>query len=140
MMRILALDLGKKRIGCALSDPLGITAQPLTHVKRVSLKEDLEAIRRLIEDNEVTLIVMGMPYDSHGNVGAAGEYTEKFAEKLKRSLGLPVEFQDERFSTVAVERVLIDGGVSRAKRKGVVDKQAAAYILQGYLDARSAHE
>ena len=139
-MRILALDLGKKRIGCALSDPLGITAQPLTHIKRTSLEKDLDGLRRIAEANEVTLIVMGMPYDSRGSVGAAGEYTKKFAEKLKRSLGLPVEFQDERFSTVAVERVLIDGGVSRAKRKGVVDKQAAAYILQGYLDARSTDE
>lgn len=138
-MRILALDLGKKRIGCALSDPLGITAQPLTHVKRTSIAKDLDELRRIVEANEVTLIVMGMPYDSSGNVGIAGEYTKKFAEKIKVALNLPVEFQDERFSTVAVERVLIDGGVSRAKRKGVVDKQAAAYILQGYLDARATH-
>ena len=109
-MRILALDLGKKRIGCALSDPLGITAQPLTHVKRTSIAKDLDELRRIIEANEVTLIVMGMPYDSSGNVGIAGEYTKKFAEKIKVALNLPVEFQDERFSTVAVERVLIDGG------------------------------
>lgn len=140
MRRILALDLGKKRIGCALSDPLGITAQPLTHVNRTSIEKDLNELRRIVEENEVTLIVMGMPYDNNGNVGTAGEYTEKFAEKLSRAIDVPIEFQDERFSTAAVERVLIDGGVRRDKRKGVVDKQAAAYILQGYLDARANHE
>lgn len=135
-MRFLGLDLGKKTIGAAISDETGLTAQPLVTIKRASLTRDLDAIAALIERHSVSHIVAGMPVNMNGTIGPRGEEARRFIESLRDRTGLPVTAWDERLSTVAVERMLIDGDVSRARRKEVVDKLAAAYILQGYLDSR----
>lgn len=135
-MRFLGLDLGKKTIGVAVSDETGLTGQPLTTIKRASLTKDLEAIIRLIEEYSVGHIVAGMPVNMNGTIGPRGTAVEKFIGILRERTGLPVSSWDERLSTVAVERVLINGDVSRARRREVIDKMAAAYILQGYLDSR----
>ncbi len=135
-MRFLGLDPGKKTIGVAISDETGLTAQPLATIKRTSLAKDLEAIAVLIERYSVKHVVAGLPVNMNGTIGPRGTETQRFIESLREKTGLPVTAWDERLSTVAVERVLIDGDVSRARRKEVVDKLAAAYILQGYLDSR----
>ncbi|MBI5827479.1 MAG: Holliday junction resolvase RuvX [Deltaproteobacteria bacterium] len=135
-MRFLGLDLGKKTIGVAISDETGLTAQPFAAIKKASLAKDLDAIAALIEQYSVKHIVAGMPVNMNGTIGPRGEEAQRFIESLREKTGLPVTAWDERLSTVAVERVLIDGDVSRARRKEVVDKLAAAYILQGYLDSR----
>lgn len=134
-MRILGLDLGKKRIGVAVSDEAGITAQPLATIKRSNYRKDLEEVLKFAGEYSVKEILVGMPVRTDGTIGEGSRYVLDFIEKLKNATDLPVNTWDERFSTAAVERVLIEGDVSRAGRKKVVDKLAAAYILQGYLDS-----
>ncbi len=135
-MRLLGLDIGKKRIGVAVTDPLGIMATPVVVIKRVSIAKDVADIVSLAEEYEVEKIVSGMPMNMDGTSGAMVLYVEKFLTKLRQETTVEVVLWDERLSTVAVERVLIEGDVSRAKRREVVDKLSAAYILQGYLDAQ----
>lgn len=135
-MRILGLDLGSKRIGVALSDELEICATPLTFIKKISINKDIEEVLTLVAEHSVGLIVTGMPLNMDGTAGEASALVNKFIERLKEKTDLPVETWDERLSTVAVTRVLIDGDTSRSKRKMVVDKLSASYILQGYLDRR----
>lgn len=136
-MRILGLDPGEKRIGVAVSDALGITAQPLTSIPRSSLKADIEAIRQICEAYQVKHIVLGLPLNLNGSMGEKARQAVELAAELKEHLGLEVTLWDERLSTQAVEEVLLDADTSRRKRKRVIDKLAAAYILQGYLDRRS---
>ena len=145
--RVLGLDIGKKRIGLAITDGCMLTAQPLKVLKRSSLKVDLADIATEVVKNNVERIVVGMPYEMNGTEGPAAGYTRRFVASLEEVLGLEpqtkdlaIEFWDERFSTVAVERVLIEGDARRSKRKQVIDKLAAAYILQGWLDARADTE
>ncbi len=135
-MRILGLDLGAKRIGVALSDELEICATPLTFIKKSSIGKDIEEVLKLVAEHSVGLIVTGMPLNMDGTAGAAAASVNKFIDHLKNKTDLPVETWDERLSTVAVTRVLIEGDTSRAKRKKLVDKLSASYILQGYLDRR----
>ncbi len=135
-MRYLGLDLGSRTIGLALSDRLGFTAQPIETWRRDgTLAEDLEHLRRLCEANEVDEFVLGLPLDGAGEVGRQARKVLEFARVLEETLGRPVRTWDERMSTRAVQRVLIDADVRRSKRKDVVDKLAAAYILQGFLDS-----
>lgn len=136
----MGLDVGKKRIGVAVSDELGITAQPLKHINRASIDKDMEEILSVADDYAVEKIIVGVPYNMDGSVGPQARAAVKFMEALREKTGKYVEGWDERLSTVAVERVLIEGDVSRGKRKGVVDKLAAAYILQGWLERRSCRE
>lgn len=138
MTRIMALDVGEKRIGVALSDPLGLTAQGLTVVHRRSPAADVAALAELVRAHEVTLIVVGLPRRMSGAIGAQAENALAFAALLRESLAVPVETWDERLTTRAAERMLVAGDLSRARRRQVVDKVAAALILQGYLDARRA--
>ncbi len=138
-MRLMGLDVGTKTIGIALSDEAGITAQPVTTLKRSSIKKDLEELLRLAGDRQVRGFVVGMPINMDGTEGPRSKSVQKFAELLKEKTGLPVYTWDERFSTIAVTRVLIEGDLSRKRRKEVVDKMAAAYILQGFLDSRTAN-
>ncbi|ADI01143.1 MAG TPA: Holliday junction resolvase RuvX [Syntrophothermus lipocalidus] len=133
-MRILGLDPGEKRIGVAISDALGITAQPLTSIQRSSLKADIEAIRQICETYQVEHIVLGLPLNLNGSRGEKAAQSAKLAQELKEHLSLEVTLWDERLSTKAVQGVLLEADTSRRKRKRVVDKLAAAYILQGYLD------
>ncbi len=133
-VRIMGLDYGKKNIGVALSDEAGVIAMPFSLIKRTSIAKDLEAIKNIAAENGVEKIVAGHPVNMDGSVGAKAKEAEAFAEKLRQAASLPVELWDERLSTVAVTRVLIDADVSRVKRKESVDRLAACYILQGYLD------
>jgi putative Holliday junction resolvase len=137
LMRVMGLDMGKKTIGVAVSDESGLTAQPVTTIKRSSLRKDLDELVRLIKEYSVTTIVVGLPVNMNGTMGPATESVLKFIDDLKERTGLPVETWDERLSTAAVTKVLLEGDISRARRKEVVDKMAASYILQGYLDRAS---
>ncbi len=135
-MRILGLDAGKKRIGVAVSDTLGITAQPLTYIERTTRKKDIEEIRKLVIEHGVDTIVIGLPIRMDGSHGKEATEVEEFAKSLEKRLSITVVRWDERFSTSAVTRTLIEGDVRREKRRTLVDKLSAAYILQGYLDSR----
>ena len=136
-MRILALDVGDKTIGVAVSDGLGITAQGVTTIKRESLKKDMTRLREYIEEYGAGLIVCGLPKSMDGSLGPQAEKVLAFADKLKGELGLPVELVDERLTTALVQKMLISGDVSRKRRREVVDMLAAQVILQGYLDRKA---
>lgn len=132
----MGLDVGEKRIGVALSDLLGYTAQGLCVIERRKLEYDLSRLREIITGQEVDRLVVGMPYNMDGTVGWKAEEVKAFGEMLASEFGLPVDYQDERLSTKAVEGTLIAADVSRKKRRQVIDKLAAVYILQGYLDSK----
>jgi len=133
-MRILGLDIGRKTIGVALSDEAGLIAQPLKVIRRSSLAKDLEEVFATARENEAGKIVAGLPLNMDGSTSSTTEFVLKFVEILRQRGELPVEIWDERLSTAAVERLLIEGDMSRERRRQVVDKMAASYILQGYLD------
>lgn len=135
-MRILGLDLGSVRIGVALSDEMGWTAQPLTVLAHRGEEQDLAAVRELVATHGVTEIVVGLPRHMNGTEGEMALKARAFADGL-RAAGLVVHEWDERLSTAAAERMLVQADLSRKKRKAVVDKVAAAYILQGFLDSRA---
>ncbi|NVJ07909.1 Holliday junction resolvase RuvX [Myxococcus sp. AM001] len=135
-MRTMGLDLGTKTIGVAVSDGLGLTAQGVTTVRRTSLKADLAALATVVSEHEVTHVVLGLPLNMDGSEGPRAEASRKFADTLTQSLGVTVELWDERLSTVAATRTLLEADVSRARRREVIDQVAAQFILQGWLDAR----
>lgn len=134
-MRIMGLDVGDKTIGVALSDPLGWTAQGLEVIRRDTLEKDIKRLCQIIDEYTVEKILVGMPKNMNATIGPQGEKVLAFIEELKEKIDLPIKTWDERLSTVAAERMLIQADVSRSKRKKVIDKMAAAVILQGYLDA-----
>jgi len=137
-MRILGLDLGEKNIGVAVSDQLGWTAQGLESIRsKGKVEADLDRIASVVQEYEVEKIIIGLPRNMDGSYGPQARKALKFAELIKNRLGLPVETWDERLSTVAAQRLLIEADVSRKKRRSVVDQMAASIILQGYLDSRS---
>ena len=139
MIRIMGLDFGSKTVGVAVSDPLGITAQGIEIVRRTSennLRKTLARIEELVAEYEVTEIVLGFPKNMNNTIGERAEKSLAFKEMLERRTGLPVVMWDERLTTVAANRTLIEGGVRRENRKDYVDMLAAVYILQGYLDSR----
>jgi len=131
--RILALDYGTKRIGVALSDELGWTAQPLETFERRTLDRDIEHIASLVGSHDVRQVVLGFPLQLDGREGPAVQAMGEFAERLERGLPVPVVLWDERMTTKAAEDLLIAADVSRKKRKGAVDRVAAAILLQSYL-------
>ena len=136
-MRILGLDFGSKTVGVAISDPLLITAQGLEIIRRKEenkLRQTLARIEEIITEYGVERIVLGLPKNMNDTEGVRVELTRELAEKLERRTGLPVELQDERLTTVEAHRVLDAGGAGLEKKKEVVDKLAAVFILQGYLD------
>ena len=132
--RIMGLDVGDKTIGVSVSDLMGLTAQGVKTVKRVGKKKDIEALKEIIKEREVNKIVSGLPKNMNGTLGPQGEKVIKFCQLLEQETGIKVEYWDERLSTVAAERTLIQGNVRRENRKGVIDMVAAVIILQGYLD------
>lgn len=132
--RIMGLDIGDKTIGVAVSDLMGLTAQGVTTIKRVGKKKDIEALKVIIKERDVKRIVSGLPKNMNGTLGPQGEKVIKFCELLEEETGIKIEFWDERLSTVAAERTLIEGNVRRENRKSVIDMVAASIILQGYLD------
>ena len=141
-MRILGLDYGSKTVGVAVSDALGWTAQSLETITRKEenkLRKTLARIEALVKEYEVEKIVLGYPKHMNNEQGDRCAKTESFREMLESRTGLPVILQDERMSTVSAERILMEGGVRRENRKEHIDKMAAAFILQTYLD-RISHE
>jgi putative Holliday junction resolvase len=133
----MGLDVGTKTVGVAIADELGMTAQPITTVRRTNLKADLEQLRALAEERSVTHVVIGLPLNMDGSEGPRAEASRAFAASVERSLGLSVELWDERLTTVSAQRVLLEADMSRQKRKKVVDTVAASIILQGWLEARA---
>ncbi|MCI9595162.1 MAG: Holliday junction resolvase RuvX [Lachnospiraceae bacterium] len=139
-MRILGLDYGAKTVGVAISDPLGITAQGLETIVRKEenkLRKTCARIEELIEEYGVSAIILGYPKHMNNTVGERAEKTMEFQVMLERRTGISVILWDERFSTASSERVLMESGVRRENRKAVIDKIAAVFILQNYLDFRS---
>ena len=135
-MRIAALDVGEARIGVGVSDELGITAQGLGVVRRVGGRRDLEALAALLAPYAPSRLVVGLPLDMRGTEGTAAARVRVFAERAAAHLALPLDYWDERLTTVAAERALLEADVSRRRRREVVDKVAATLILQGYLARR----
>jgi putative Holliday junction resolvase len=138
-MRILGLDFGMKTIGVAVSDPLGWTAQGLEIIRREeenNLKKSIVRLQEICSQYEVESIVLGYPKNMNNTEGERVEKTKQFKKRLEKELKLPVELWDERLSTVGAERILLEADLSRAKRKNVIDKMAAVFILQGYLDSK----
>ena len=136
ILRIMGLDYGEKRIGVAISDELKMTAQGITVIKRTLLDKDIERIKELALEYNVSEIVIGIPKNMNGTLGFMAEEVKEFAKEIKKKISIPVELQDERLSSKAAERTLLEGDVSRKKRKEVIDKMAAVYLLQGYLDSK----
>jgi putative Holliday junction resolvase len=133
-MRVLGLDLGTRTIGLALSDVGRQIATPYETVKRTKLKADIERIRAIVAKEGVGGLVLGLPLNMDGSEGPRCQATRQFAADLGKAIDLPICFWDERLSTFAAENLLIEGGMSRRKRRQVIDKVAAAVILQGCLD------
>jgi putative Holliday junction resolvase len=133
--RILALDLGKKRIGMALSDELGITAQGLNTLERTGRRDDVETLRRLTVQHGVTLILVGDPMHMSGAPSRQGDYTREFAKELEYKTGLPVKFWDERWTSREAERVLRGSGIAHGERKPAIDRLSAVILLQSFLDS-----
>jgi len=136
--RILALDLGKKRIGLALSDPLGITAQGLPTLQRTTIRQDLAALDALVREHGVKLILMGHPLNMSGTEGRQAIYTNEFAERLGAYTGIEIRLWDERLTSVEAERVLKQSGISIEKRAKAIDRLAAVILLGSYLDSGGA--
>ncbi len=137
-MRILCLDIGSKRIGAAATDPMGWTAQGLDVIERRGDKRDFAEIAARCNELDVQMLLIGLPLDAEGEVGAAAARVKEFARRLQASLSgagldIPIEFWDERYSTAMAEERLIEADVSRAKRRKVIDKMAAVAILEDWL-------
>ena len=134
--RILALDLGKKRIGLALSDELGITAQGLPTLERRNKRTDFAALRSLVQHNNVRQIVLGLPLRMSGEEGTQADWVRAFAEELKGHVDVPVDLRDERWTSKQAERVLMGSGIHKEDRKPAIDRMSAVILLQDYLDSR----
>ncbi|SDD00933.1 putative holliday junction resolvase [Paenibacillus sp. UNCCL117] len=136
-MRLMGLDYGDKTIGVAVSDALGWTAQGLEVIRRTTEERDLGRLQDIIREYEVSEVVVGLPKNMNNTIGPRGELCIEFSRSLHERLQLPVHLWDERLTTVSAQRTLLEADVSRRKRKLVVDKMAAALILQNYMDAHS---
>lgn len=134
-MRILGLDIGDRTIGVAVSDPLGFTAQGVTTIRRKSNEKDLEELKKICDEYKVETIVSGLPKNMNGTLGPQSEKVVAFCKLIEEEIKLPIKMWDERLTTVAAHRVMLEADLSRSKRKKIVDKMAAMYILQGYLDS-----
>ena len=133
-MRIMGIDYGEKRIGVAISDPLGITAQGLPTIERTSIQEDIQKILNIIREKEVGEIVVGLPKHMNNMLGEKAQAVLAFVDLIKKHVNIPVNTIDERLSTVRAHRTMLEGDLSRKKRKDRVDMIAAQLILQNYLD------
>ena len=137
MGRIMALDIGDVRIGIAISDLMHIIANPLeTYTRKGNLQADAEYIADIAKEKDVELMISGLPLGLKGEENVQTAKTREFVDKLKEICDVPIEYLDERFTTISAERVLIEGNVRREKRKKVIDKVAATIILQNYLDKK----
>jgi len=137
-LRVMGMDYGEKTIGIAISDPFGWTAQGVEIIRRKeenNLKSSVERIRDLIKEYNVEKIILGFPKNMNNTLGPRAEKTLEFMKKLEKEFSLPIVLWDERLSTKAAENILLEADLSRNKRKKVIDKMAAVYILQGFLDS-----
>ena len=134
MMRLLGLDVGTKTIGVAVSDLLGLTAQGITTIRRKSLEYDLTELEKIVKEYGAEGFVIGLPLNMNGTEGESAERARFLGDTLIERFGLPIFYQDERLSTVSATRALLAGDVSRKGRKQVVDKLAAVFILQAYME------
>jgi len=135
-MRILALDVGDKRIGVAISDELEISAHALTTITRTDLKKAIREIIEILNEYNVEEMIVGMPVMMNGSVGIQAEKVGRFVDELKKDIRVPINLFDERLSTKLIEKTLIDADMSREKRKKVIDKLSAVIILQDYMSSR----
>jgi putative pre-16S rRNA nuclease len=135
--RILAIDFGMKRMGLAISDALGITAQGLPTLQRTNMENDLRAIQKLVEEYSAERVILGNPISHSGSETAMSQRVAAFAEKLRRRLNCPVELSDERLTSVQANRMLRETGMGLEKRRAAVDRVAVTLLLQGYLDLRA---
>ena len=140
MMQILGLDIGDKTVGVAKSDPLGYTAQPVTTIRYVQAPEACKKLAQMIREYAITKVIAGLPLNMNGTEGPQAKKVRAFVDGIEEAakrmnLAVKFEFWDERMSTMGAERSLIEADVSRVKRKQVIDKMAAVFILQGYLDS-----
>lgn len=136
-MKILGIDMGEKRIGLSLSDPLGITAQGLKTIQINDSKEVYNKLMEIIIEKKVDKLVFGLPKNMNGTLGPQAQKVQEVARKIETISQLPVDFEDERLSTVSAEQVLLLADQSRAKRKKAIDRLSAVIILQSYLDRKS---
>jgi len=136
-LRILGIDMGEKRIGLALSDPLGYTAQGLKTIQVKNPEEICDKLMNVIKEKKVELLLFGLPRNMNGTIGSQAKKVQEYAQRLKSLSQLPVDFEDERLSTVSAEQVLLMADQSRAKRKKAIDRLSAVIILQSYLDRKS---
>lgn len=134
-MRVVALDIGEKRIGVAASDASGVVASPVTVLDAGRLKADLTPLKRIAEDYEPEVLLVGLPLSLDGSEGPQAESVRRVAVDIGAALGLPVEYADERFSSAQAERLMADAGLSERQRRGKVDAVAASIFLQSWLDA-----
>lgn len=132
----LGLDLGSKRIGVAGCDGTGLIATGLTTIERTSFDRDVAQLRQLVEDRQVQVLVVGLPYSMNGNVGFQAKSVQKFSNRLSEALQLPVEYVDERLTSFQAEQMIIAENRSPSRNKGLIDRKAAALILQQWLDER----
>ena len=137
---MLALDVGKKRIGLAISDALGISAQGLPTLERKRIRDDLRALAKLVDEREVGLLLIGKPLHMSGDESRQSEYTAEFAARLAKETGLPVLFWDERLTTVQAGRILREANATLAERKKAIDRLSAVLLLESYLDSRRYSE
>lgn len=134
--RVIGLDLGARRIGVAVTDELGLTAHPHATIDRHGGQRDLDAVRELVRAQSAARVVIGLPLSPEGERGRAAQAAERFAERLRAVLDVPIELIDESFTTVEATQVLLEADLSRARRKQVVDRLAAAFILRRWLEAQ----
>lgn len=143
-MRILSVDYGEKRIGVAISDPTQTIVSPLAVINRSEtgdVDSDIRQLEGLISRyDDIEEIIFGLPKNLKGQIGLSGRNAEVFAERLKASVGIPIGFWDERFTTATAERILIEADLSRSRRKKVIDKAAAAVILEDYLKHKESRK
>ncbi len=134
--RILALDVGKKRIGLAISDALGVAAHGLPTFQRTRIRDDLQQLETIIKEREVSLLLIGKPLHMSGDESRQSAYTREFADRLHEQTGIPVVYWDERLTTVEAERMLRTAGANLEQRKKAVDRLSAVLLLQSYLEAK----
>ncbi len=134
----LGLDVGSKRVGVAGCDRTGLIATGITTIERTSFERDVEQMRQIINEREVQVLVIGLPYSMDGSLGFQARHVQKFATRLAKALKLPVEYVDERLTSYQAEQMLIAENRSPSRHKGLIDRKAASLILQQWLDARRA--
>lgn len=133
-MKIMSLDVGTKRIGIAVSDELGITANGLQTLKRTDNKSDIKKLKNLCSELNVEKVIVGIPYNTDGQISKNGQVIKNFSEKLRKELSLPVDYINEAFTTMDAQQYLLEANMSRKKRKKVIDKLSAVIMLQEYLE------